>query len=189
MRAALIVLSLAIVPLPGCSALGSSPMGVVEDLGDYAEKRKLVHFRKLFSTGSVETLQRRWREDGVSPAEGWLDLMIGYLGADRKQPEVIGEELKGEKEAVVKVSKEMKKQKKVIVQDIMLVKEGDEWRIDIGEMIYVEEDTETGEKKKKKDLPPLGADEGDEDDWGLSDEQGKKKGRKEDLEDFDLEDF
>ncbi len=174
---------LLLAPLLAC---GRSPTDVVEDLGEFAEKRKLVHFRKQFAAPAVERLRGRWREDGLTEPEGWLDLMVGYLGKDREAPEVVGEELKSEEVAVVKVAKEFEKQKKRIVQELTLVKEDDEWRLTIGEMVYVEEDLETGKKEEKAE-PPL-AEGAEDDDWGFGEEKKKSKGRK-DLEDFDLDDF
>jgi len=176
----------ALVGLLLLAACGRSPSDVVEDMGELAEKRKLVQFRKLFTSDAVDLLHKRWREDGLTPAEGWLDLMVGYLGKDREPPEVVGEELKSEEVAVVKVAKEFEKQNKRIVQELTLQKQDDEWRLTIGEMVYVEEDLKTGEKEEKKE-PPL-ADEEDDDDWGLED-PGKKKKKKarENLEDFDLD--
>ena len=169
------------------SACSHSPSDVVEDLGEFAERRKLVQFRKQFSADSLERLRRRWREDGLTEAEGWLDLMVGYLGKDKEPPEVVGEKLKSEDVAVVKVAKELKKQNTRIVQDLTLVKEEDVWLISIGAMVYVEEDLETGEKKEPADELPLS--EAD-DDWEMDDAAAKKKKKgRTDLKDFDLEEF
>lgn len=166
------------------AACSPSPSGVVEDLGEYAHKRKLVAFRKQFTSGAVELLHKRWHEEGLTPAEGWLDLMVGYLGKDRKPPEVVGEELRSESVAVVKVAKDLEKQKKRIVQELTLEKEDDEWRLTLGEMVYAEEDLASGTKEEKVE-PPL-AEEADED-WGLEEPDGKKKEKaRKDLEDFDL---
>lgn len=164
----------------GCRA---TPAGTIEDMGDLAERRDLVRFRTLFTEESKDLLRRRWREDGLTEPQGWLDLMIGYLGKDRKAPQILGEKLLGDEqdEAIVKVSKDLDKQGKRIIQDLRLVKVDDEWKVVLGAMIYVEQDLDTGQERKPK-KPRKAEDE----DWGLEEVRGQKKAR-EDLEDFDLD--
>ena len=166
--------------LAGCRA---TPVATVEEMGNLAERRDLVRFRTLFTDESKELLRRRWREDGLTEPQGWLDLMIGYLGKDREPPQVLGEQLLGEEqeEAIVKVSKDLDKQGKRIIQDLRLVKLDGEWKVVLGPMVYVEQDLDTG-KEKKPEKPQKAVDE----DWGLKEVQGQKKAR-EDLEDFDLD--
>ena len=164
----------------GCRA---SPTSTVQDMGDLAERRDLVRFRTLFTDQSKELLARRWREDGLTEPQGWLDLMIGYLGRDRKAPEILGEQFVGEEqeEAIVKVAKDLDKQGRRIIQDLRLVKLDRKWKIELGAMVYVEQDLDTGKKEKPK-TPRVAEDE----DWGLQEVKSQKKTR-EDLEDFDLD--
>jgi len=181
-RPGLVVL-VALVATTGTVGCRDKPTDVVEDLGEFAERRDMVRFRKLFTEESKELLGRRWREDGLTTPQGWLDLMIGYLGKDREPPEVIAEQLVGETEAVVKVAKDLDKQGKRIIQDLRLTKVDDDWKIALGAMVYVEQDLDTGKEKKPTRLPKT-----DDDDWGFEEVKGQKKAR-DDLEDFDLDKF
>lgn len=165
--------------LAGCR---EKPSDAAEALGEHAERRDLVHFRALFTDSAKALLRRTWREDGLTEPQGWLDLMIGYLGRDKAPPEVLGEQLTDENTAIVKVAKDDPKQGKRVVQDLRFVKEGGRWRLDLGEMVYAEQDLQTGEEHKPKALPKL-ADE----DWGLGGGDDGKPQRREDLQDFDLE--
>ncbi len=172
----------AVLVAVACAAgCGDGPTDVVEDLGECAERRDLVRFRKLFTEESKDLLKARWREDGLTEPKGWLDLMIGYLGRDKEPPEILGEQLQGEEEAIVKVAKDLDKDHKRIVQDLRLIKEDGHWRVALGAMVYSEQDLDTGVEKKPK-APPKATD----DDWGLKEVRDQKKAR-EDLEDFDLE--
>lgn len=178
------LLMLAVVCLGGVSAgCRATPAATIEDMGDLAKRRDLVRFRTLFTDESKDLLRRRWREDGLTEPQGWLDLMIGYLGKDREPPQILGEQMVGEdeKEAIVKVAKDLDKQGKRIIQDLRLIKLDDEWKVVLGAMVYTEQDLETGKENKLKS-PPKPVDE----DWGLEEVQDQKKSR-EDLEDFDLD--
>ncbi len=179
-RVLLVAAALLALLASGCRA---TPVGTIEDMGDLAERRDLVRFRTLFTDESKDLLRRRWREDGLTEPQGWLDLMIGYLGRDRKAPDILGEQFLDEakEEAIVKVAKDLDKQGKRIIQDLRLIKRDGEWKIVLGPMVYIEQDLDTGEEKKPK-LPTKAVDE----DWGLEEVKGQKKAR-EDLEDFDLD--
>ncbi len=169
--------------LPACS---DSPSDVVEALGEHAQKRRIVQFRASFSTPAQTALRRQFREDGLNEAEGWRDLMMGYLGRDREPPEVLEEQITGEDSATVKVSKTLKpprgsdKPAQTIVQELALSKEDDEWRLALGPMVYSVE-TEKGEEKEEEEKPLAEEPE--------SFELGEGKDKPEKMEDINLEDF
>lgn len=162
---------------------------MVEKLGEHAKARRIVDFRRSFSVEATEKLKRQWREDGLNEAEGWVDLMVGYLGRDGEPPEVVGEEEKSDEVVVVKVAKEIESRGMRIVQDLTLIKEEGDWRLALGEMVFVEEEIEKegdDEGKEEKEKP----DEPEEwDPFGAEDKEKLEKKGREDLEDFDLDEF
>lgn len=173
---------------PAAIGCGDSPTDIVEDMGEHAKRRRLTHFRRSFSAPAQRALRRQFQEDGLSEAEGWRDLMIGYIGRDREPPDVLGEEFKGEDRALVQVAKRLKPKRgstkpvMVVTQSLHMAKEGDEWRVALGPMIYdVKAEDADGEEVEDPGKP-----EAPEDDFNLDGEEGKKD---EPLEDIDLEDF
>ena len=168
--------------LGGCS---DSPGYVVEQLGENAQKRRLVQFRDSFSTAAQVQLKQQFGEDGLSEAEGWRDLMLGYLGQDRKPPEVLGEEVTGAESAVVKVSKVVRAPKgskappQTIIQELPLTKQDDEWKLALGPMKYTVEKPKKGDEEEPE--KPLAQ---EEEQFELD-----KKKPAEKVEDINLDDF
>jgi hypothetical protein len=181
------LLSLLLGLLAACSlaACSRSPTKVVKVMGEEAEKRRMVQFRELFSGSAQTALKRQFSEDGLTEAEGWRDLMTGYMGGDRKRPEVVGEEIKGES-ATVKVSKVVKPPKGskaepiTIIQELALAKEEGQWKVALGPMVYTVDKGKKEEKEEKE--KPLAEEEEEV-------QIGDKKAEPEKVEDVNLDNY